>query len=142
VATIYTIGHGARRAESFVSLLKEAAIEELVDVRAYPGSRRHPQFSRQSLSASLEKAGIQYSWEGKALGGMRPSYADHMQTEEFQAAAQSLATRQRRACIMCAESNPADCHRSHIADWLAAQGHRIIHLLDSGRQQEHPGRLI
>jgi len=52
------------------------------------------------------------------------------------------AGREGRVCIMCAESNPADCHRSFIADWLAAQGHRIIHLLDSGRQQEHPGRLI
>jgi uncharacterized protein (DUF488 family) len=142
MATIYTIGHGARSIEGFLLLLKEGGIAELVDVRAYPGSRRHPQFSRQNLSKSLEEAGIRYVWEGKALGGMRDSYVDHMQTAQFEAAAQALASGEGRVCIMCAESNPADCHRSHIADWLAAQGHRIIHLLDSGRQQEHPGKLI
>ena len=142
MATIYTIGHGARSTEELLRLLKEAQIAELVDVRAYPGSRRHPQFSRQGLSASLEKAGIQYVWEGKVLGGMRPSYADHMQTAEFQAAAQALASREGRVCIMCAESNPTECHRAFIADWLVAHGHRIVHLLEPGKQREHPARLL
>jgi uncharacterized protein (DUF488 family) len=32
---------------------------------------------------------------------------------------------------MCAESNPAECHRSFIADWLVAHGERVVHLLDS-----------
>ena len=61
-------------------------------MRAYPGSRRHPQFNKENLRASVESIGIAYRWEGKALGGMRPSYADHMQTEEFQSAARSLST--------------------------------------------------
>jgi uncharacterized protein (DUF488 family) len=38
---------------------------------------------------------------------------------------------------MCAESNPADCHRSHIADWLAAHGHKVVHLLAPARVLEH-----
>lgn len=111
-------------------------------MRAYPTSRRHPQFSREALSTSLKEAGIAYRWEGKALGGMRKSYADHMQTERFQAAARALSTIEGRACIMCAESNPADCHRSFIADWLVSHGERVTHLLDLGRQQEHPARLV
>ena len=114
----------------------------LVDVRAYPSSRRHPQFSREALSASLTEAGIVYRWEGKALGGMRPSYADHMQTEQFQSAARALSDIERRVCIMCAESNPADCHRSYIADWLVAHGERVTHLLDLGERREHPARLV
>ena len=74
---------------------------------------------------------------------MRPSYADHMQTEQFQSAAGALSSIDgRRVCIMCAESNPADCHRSHIADWLVAHGERVMHLLDLGRQEEHPNHLI
>lgn len=111
-------------------------------MRAYPGSRRHPQFSREALSASLREAGIVYRWEGKALGGMRPSYADHVQTDQFQSAAGGLSDIEGPVCIMCAESNPSDCHRSFIADWLVAHGERVVHLLDLGRQQEHPGRLI
>jgi uncharacterized protein (DUF488 family) len=111
-------------------------------VRAYPASRRHPQFSKGNLRTSVEEAGIAYVWEGKALGGMRPSYADHMQTEEFQRAAAALARREGRVCIMCAESDPADCHRSFISDWLVAHGHRVLHLLDLGKQREHAARLL
>ena len=111
-------------------------------MRAYPASRRHPQFSKAALSASLREAGIAYRWEGKALGGMRPSYADHMQTAQFQTAALALSQIPDRVCIMCAESNPSDCHRSFIADWLVANGERVMHLLDLGRQQEHPARLV
>jgi len=73
---------------------------------------------------------------------MRRSYADHMQTEQFQSAARALSAIEGRVCIMCAESNPAECHRSFIADWLVAHGERVVHLLDLGRQQEHPDRLI
>jgi uncharacterized protein (DUF488 family) len=111
-------------------------------VRAYPVSRRHPQFSKDSLAGTLQASGVAYEWHGKALGGMRPSYADHMLTAEFQTAASALAARKDRVCIMCAESNPADCHRSFIADWLVGKGERVVHLLDLGKQLEHPTRLV
>ena len=65
-----------------------------------------------------------------------------MQTQEFQAAASALTRREGRICIMCAESNPADCHRSHIADWLVSHGTPVVHLLDLGLHREHPPRLI
>lgn len=97
--TIYTIGHGNRAIEEFVALLNEAGIECLVDVRAYPASRRHAQFGREALERSLADAGIRYMWEGGALGGRRRAqknsphtafrnesfraYADHMATGEF-----------------------------------------------------------
>jgi uncharacterized protein (DUF488 family) len=111
-------------------------------VRAYPASRRHPQFSKDSLSASLGEAGIAYHWEGKALGGMRPAYAEHMQTEQFRSGAAALTTMPGRVCIMCAESDPESCHRSFIADWLVANGQRVVHLLGLGRHREHPARLL
>ena len=90
----------------------------------------------------MTEAGLMYEWQGKALGGMRNSYADHMQTQEFRVAAAALTQRNDRVCIMCAESNPADCHRSFIADWLVAQGSRVMHLIDLGQQREHPARLL
>jgi uncharacterized protein (DUF488 family) len=110
-------------------------------VRAYPASRRHPQFSKDALSATLLFAGIAYEWHGKALGGMRPSYADHMQTEQFQTAAAALAAKDR-VCMMCAERDPDDCHRLLIADWLVTHGSRVVHLLDPGKQRAHPARLV
>jgi uncharacterized protein (DUF488 family) len=42
-----------------------------------------------------------------------------------------------RVCLTCAESDPAQCHRSHIADWLVGRGHRVVHLLAHGRSREH-----
>jgi uncharacterized protein (DUF488 family) len=130
---------------AFVSLLQRSRIELLVDVRAYPASRRHPQFARAALSSSLAAAGIGYDWQGTALGGMRPhGYLAHMQTPEFEHAARALieAGMARRVCIMCAETDPADCHRSHIGDWLLAHGERVLHLLAEGETREHAARLF
>jgi uncharacterized protein (DUF488 family) len=138
MATIYTVGHGARRTEALIAILKEATIEMLVDVRAFPTSRRHPHFSREPLAAALQDAGIAYDWQGKALGGYRKvPYRQHMKTDQFREGAVALGARTERSCIMCAETNPDECHRSHIADWLAARGHRVILLLALGRSREH-----
>jgi uncharacterized protein (DUF488 family) len=76
---IYTVGHGARSAGAFVFLLQQSRIERLIDVRAYPVSRRRPHFSRQPLAATLGDAGIAYEWRGQALGAMRKGgYGPHM----------------------------------------------------------------
>jgi uncharacterized protein (DUF488 family) len=107
-------------------------------VRAFPVSRRHPQFSRDKLEASLAAVGIAYEWQGNALGGYRKvPYPEHMKTALFREAAAALAARTDAVCILCAESNPADCHRMHIADWLVAHGGAIVHLLAPGRSVEH-----
>jgi uncharacterized protein (DUF488 family) len=109
-----------------------------VDVRAFPVSRRHPQFSRDALSTTLRDAGIGYEWQGKALGGYRKvPYQQHMRMAPFRDAVTALAARADRVCLMCAEGNPADCHRSHIADWLVAHDHPVTHLLAPGRRVEH-----
>jgi len=155
MTTIFTVGHSSRTIEAFVSLLKQADIECLVDVRANPASRRHPQFARIALEPSLSKAGIRYVWEGKALGGRRKfakdsphaalkepgfrAYADHMGTEEFQEGVARLVVlgRATRAAIMCAERLPSECHRAFISDYLVAQGEEVTHLLEAGAIENH-----
>jgi uncharacterized protein (DUF488 family) len=137
MATIYTVGHGARSAGELIAILKDAGIETLVDVRAYPVSHRHPQFSREGLERSLTQAGINYDWQGKTLGGYRRvPYPEYMKTQPFRAAASAIAVRSERCCLMCAESNPEECHRLHIAEWLVRNGHRVVHLLAPGRSRE------
>lgn len=155
MTTIYTIGHGNRTIEEFVALLKQAGIECLVDVRAYPASRRHPQFAREALESSLPAAGIRYVWEGKALGGRRKlaadsphaalkspgfrAYADHMATEEFRGGVERLIAlaRPARASVMCSERLPWECHRFLIADYLVAGGETVVHLVNTETIQEH-----
>jgi uncharacterized protein (DUF488 family) len=153
--TVYTIGHGNRSIGEFLGLLQAATIECLVDVRAYPASRRHPQFSRDALDGSLAGAGVRYAWEGKSLGGRRKAaansphvalrsasfraYADYMTTEEFRAGLERLMERagSGRVAIMCAERLPWECHRNLISDSLAARGIRVLHLMDKGESREH-----
>ncbi len=67
---IKTIGHSNHPIERFVELLKTGGVQLLVDVRSMPYSRRFPQFGRERLAKSLAEAGIDYRWEGEALGGM------------------------------------------------------------------------
>jgi len=152
---IYTVGHGNRSIGEFLVLLRDAGIECLVDVRAIPASRRHPQFARESLDQSLGVAGIRYVWEGKALGGRRklsndsphvalknPSfraYAGHMTTEEFRQALDTLVEtgRGRRTAIMCAERLPWECHRHLVADSLVALGVPVTHIVAPNQMRNH-----
>jgi uncharacterized protein (DUF488 family) len=155
MTTIYTAGHGNRPIEEFIGLLREAGVTCLVDVRAFPASRRHPHFARAALEQSLPAAGIRYVWEGQALGGRRKplaqsphvalrhpafrAYADHMMTAGFRGAAERLleTARAAPAAVMCAERLPWQCHRFLISDYLVAGGHEVVHLINPGKQQKH-----
>lgn len=154
-STIYTIGHGARSIDSFVALLHGAGIRRLVDVRTSPGSRKHPQFGRDALAASLPLAGIAYEWEGQRLGGWRRArpdsrhtslrsdgfrgYADHMETEGFREGRDRLAQSSRSlpTALMCAESLWWRCHRRMLADALVGAGCEVRHIMEGGRLDAH-----
>jgi uncharacterized protein (DUF488 family) len=58
--TAYTIGHSTRTPEELLALLGDAGVRLIADVRAFPGSRRHPQFNRSALARWLPQAGIRY----------------------------------------------------------------------------------
>jgi uncharacterized protein (DUF488 family) len=155
MVTVFTIGHGARDIDTFLDLLRGAGVRRLVDVRTAPGSRKHPQFGRDALEASLAGAGIGYAWEGKALGGWRRArpdsrhtslrssgfrgYADHMETEAFRDARQRLidGSAELPTTVMCAESLWWRCHRRLLADALLAAGCGVRHIMDGPRLEPH-----
>jgi hypothetical protein len=56
---VYTIGHSTRSFEQFTTLLRAAGVARVVDVRAFPMSRRHPQFNKDALSVTLPAAGFE-----------------------------------------------------------------------------------
>ncbi|HEX8392612.1 MAG TPA: DUF488 domain-containing protein [Longimicrobium sp.] len=142
---LFTIGHSTRTIEEFVALLAANGVNLLVDVRRFPGSRRHPQFGSEALVASLREAGIEYR-HAENLGGRRraeagaaPSpntawrneafraYADYMATAPFRAELERLLrdAEQRGVAIMCAEAVPWRCHRRLITDALLARGAQV-----------------
>lgn len=148
---IHTVGHSVRPIADFVALLRKAGVRTLVDVRRYPVSRRHPQFSREALRAALLAAGISYRHEADLGGHREPrpgspntawrldafrGYADHMATAPFQEALARLASLEL-AAVMCAEAKPGECHRQLLADALVARGLTVRHLLGPGRSEDH-----
>src|SRR5881397_3108552 len=57
---LFTIGHSTRPLEDFLGLLAREGVTHLVDVRAFPASRRYPYFNAQALEKSLVESGIEY----------------------------------------------------------------------------------
>ena len=153
---IWTIGHSTREIDEFISLLKENQIKLLVDVRAFPGSKRYPQFNKETLAESLNANGIRYE-HFPELGGKRKSkadsrntawrnasfrgYADYMETEQFQkgiARLLEVAEKAGPTAIMCAEAVWWRCHRSLISDYLKAHGVEVLHILGAIKVEPHP----
>jgi uncharacterized protein (DUF488 family) len=118
-------------------------------------SRRYPQFNKGELAGSLNKIQIDYKHEPRLGGRRKPradshnsawrneqfrGYADHMETEEFKRGVEELLelASAKRVAIMCAEAVWWRCHRSLISDYLKAEGHEVVHILDEKKVEEHP----
>lgn len=152
---IYTIGHSSRSIEEFISLLKGNAIDVLLDVRNFPGSKRHPHFNKELLEPTLIGEGIRYV-HMKDLGGRRKpelnsintrwrhtafrGYADHMQADVFQNAISELMdiAFKHSTAFMCSEAVWWSCHRSLISDYLKIRDWKVLHIMSEGKVIEHP----
>ena len=157
---ILTIGHSSRTLAELVELLAGPGVREVVDVRRFPGSRKFPQYNRPALESGLRAAGIRYTWlealGGRLAGRSDPAtspnaglrndglrlYADYMLTAPFREAIGRLEgiARARRTALLCAEKDPARCHRRLIADHVVATGGIVMHILGPGEMRAHePG---
>jgi uncharacterized protein (DUF488 family) len=159
MATVFTIGHSTRTIVEFVALLRQSALDVLIDVRSIPRSRTNPRFNVDALRGALAEAGITYH-HLSALGGLRhrkkgamPSpntlwrvaafrnYADYATTDAFRMGLDELRTlaRDHRCAIMCAEAVWWRCHRRIIADYLLAEGLTVAHIM--GLNKIDPAKL-
>jgi uncharacterized protein (DUF488 family) len=152
---LFTIGHSNHPLDRFLTLLTQHEIEALVDIRRFPGSRKHPHFNQENLAATLHEAGIEYRWI-EALGGRRHkqkdespnlglrnesfrNYADYMLTEEFRLGAEELLklAKKKRTAFMCAEGLFWQCHRRLISDFLLAKEITDQHIMPNGELRPH-----
>jgi uncharacterized protein (DUF488 family) len=152
---LYTIGHSTHPIERFLELLNEHRIATLADVRSFPSSRRWPQFNQAELTRSTAGAGIEYRWL-KRLGGrrheLRPdsphtawthpafrSYADYMDSEEFEKGIEELQASAiaARTVIMCSEGLWWRCHRRLVSDKMLTLGWSVMHILPAGKPAPH-----
>jgi uncharacterized protein (DUF488 family) len=160
VLTVYTIGHSHHPLERFLLLLAQHGVEVVADARSRPYSRFAPQYNRERLTESLEAASIRYEYWGQAVGGRPPDpalyhggqlpskgadplhaldYAKVAALPAYQEAIAGLLAEagSKRVCLLCAEEDPARCHRHHlIAQSLMERGARVLHIRGDGRVEE------
>lgn len=125
---LYTIGHGNRKQEDFLALLKDFGIEYLIDVRSQPYSKFNPQFNQNDLKFFLERNGIKYVFMGDTIGG-RPKDTscydndgkvdyDKVKIKEFFLNGidrlKKAYKKDIKVVLMCSESKPCECHRSKL----------------------------
>ena len=153
--TIWTVGHSTRPIEEFLETIAAFRIENIADVRRFPGSRNSPQYGQERLAASLAGRGIAYEWL-PALGGRRRplpdspntawrnaafrGYADYMSSSAFEEGFARVLeiARGARTALMCAEAVWWRCHRALIADALCVRGFEVVHILDARHGTVHP----
>lgn len=141
---IHTIGYEKTNLEDYIARLKQADVDVLIDVRDRPLSRK-PGFSKKSLQAAVEEAGMAYQ-HVQALGDPKPGreaarsgdmrlfleiFTAHMAGAAAQDAAQDLSEFivGKRICLTCFERDHATCHRSIVAQHLSERvGAEVVHL--------------
>jgi uncharacterized protein (DUF488 family) len=137
---IFTIGYEQATQPAVVAALRDAGVEVLADIRYLPLSRR-PGFSKSSLRAAVEEAGIAYRHfrhlgtpaEGRAAARRHDHaelariYAGQLELPEALAQMAELRAlaEQRKVALLCYERNAAECHRSLLFDVLFADFARV-----------------
>jgi uncharacterized protein (DUF488 family) len=140
MTTLHTIGYGGRHPQDFVTLLTQANIGLVCDVRAEP--RRayrgiytfNPEKGSGPLPRLLAQVGIAYDWFPE-LGN--PDRQDpeirafqQLMIQEAESRLQRLraCVQVMRACLLCAEQDAQRCHRRIITAYLTAYGYSVQHL--------------
>jgi uncharacterized protein (DUF488 family) len=139
--TLYTIGYGGRAPSEFIELLTQHSIRTIVDVRLRPdrasmGSYALAKSPDKGIEKLLTTAGIAYvsviplgnvflgrdDWE-EAYQQLLACAGDLLTAPVF---APTLAA---PLYLLCAEKDPAQCHRSLITTYLERKGHAIMHII-------------
>jgi uncharacterized protein (DUF488 family) len=148
VPVLFSIGHSHHSLGAFLDLLRRHGIEVLADVRSQPYSRFVPHFRREPLETALTQAGFRYVFLGRELGGRPPEpslydddtvvYSRVAAWPPFLEGLEALQKLMGQQCValMCAEENPAECHRYLlIGQALAARGVPLRHIRADGSVQ-------
>ena len=152
--SVFSIGHYEYELDTFMQMLEEANITMIADVRAFPNSKRHPQYNQESFEKWLENHHIKYQ-HMQLLGGRRKqsqeiggslnegwdnqsfhNYADYTLTDEFKIGVNELIemSKEETVAILCAEQHPSRCHRLIISNWLVAHKIEVNHIIFNSKE--------
>lgn len=148
--TIYTIGYATKDISELIAQLQQYEVGVVADIRSVPYSAAFKDYHQKALQAHLKKAGIRYVYLGKELGprSKEDSHYDESNQVQFDRLMQSdlfLSGIERlknglegdhRIALLCAEKDPAICHRSLLVS------HYLVRHLDTEVQHiSHSGEL-
>jgi len=139
--TFFSLGYQLRDLSGFIRKLLDAQIDLVVDVRETPWSHK-PGFARVALSTALSAVGIDYVHAAFAgnpkqirrqatdhqdcLDQFRDYIDEHPEIiGELDALIFGVVASDLRACFICFERHPDDCHRSillqHWSDYTGEE---------------------
>ncbi len=147
---LFTIGYASFSIKDFVSTLQQHKINALVDVRSAPYSKYKPEFKKDSLNKLLVDNNISYIFSGKYVGARvedptcyidgKLNYGLLKKTRNYQTGINRILNGMKdcRIALMCAEKDPANCHRTFlICRTLQSYPIMILHILEDGSLEEH-----
>jgi uncharacterized protein (DUF488 family) len=148
---LFTIGYASFSIKDFVSTLQQHRINALVDVRSAPYSKYNPEFKKDNLHKVLADNNSSYIFLGKYVGARiedpacyidgKLNYGLLNKTKNYQTGINRILNGMKdyRIALMCAEKDPAHCHRTFlVCRTLRSYPIKILHILEDGSLEEHP----
>lgn len=146
--TLYTIGYATKPIDVFIAQLQQYQIDVVADVRSVPYSKVFYDYHQEAIIACLKQNNIAYTFLGDELGprSKDPSHYDVTGQVQFDRLMQSTLFADGVArlakgiekgytvALMCAEKDPATCHRSLLIGYfLTRHGYEnVSHINHSG----------
>lgn len=145
---LYSIGYATKPIDVFLQQLQHYRISAVADVRSVPFSNAFFDYHQGAVAGHLKRAGIQYVYLGKELGPRSKDEAHYdasgqvqfdrlMRSPLFLQGVERLKLglqRGHRIALMCAEKDPATCHRSLLIGYALQQqlGTELEHITHDG----------
>ena len=134
---VYTIGYSGFSIDGFLDSLMRSGISRLIDVRNNPSSRKYG-FSKKRLSGLCDSVSIEYrsfpqlgipheqrrsASSDSEYRKLFNSYRREIVMEQDSAVDSVYSLLQQKpSVLMCVESDPEQCHRSHLAKVISDKG--------------------
>lgn len=144
--TLYTIGYERRPLAEFISLLREAGVDAVIDVRLRNTSHLCGYTKRDDLAFLLREGfGITYEHhpelaptpeildtyrEDHDWPGYVARFTALLEERRAEAVGADILARYDTPCLMCYEATAEQCHRRLVAEMWAAHipGWTVLHL--------------
>lgn len=139
--TLFTIGFTRKGAQRFFELLDEAGVALLIDIRAHPDSQLAGFARGKDLPWLLRRLCDVGYLHAASLAPTRTLLSDYRkglvdwptyerrylaELDPARVSQELSSVALERACLLCAEDTPGQCHRRLAAEWLQARSSSIV----------------